>query len=180
MYWVLIKVIRGAQSMTTNGDAFTEWHVHLTISRFERRFSNSSSMYVCPHLEKSGQMLCKYMILQESPKKKIARHHVAGPCQPLYGTMPLNPFTESCIKILVDDELIMGWYTRVHFNCLNTNTMTLNTVVHDCMSPTNICLQGTYVSDECILKTILNKCLPHFIVSPLLDNVAEVIPHPVL
>ncbi len=86
---------------------------------------------VSPQLEMSVRTLCEYAILQESPKKKIAWRHVAGPRQPLHGTMLPNPLPKSCIKILVDDEGIMGWCAIVHFNRLNTNTTTLNTVVHD-------------------------------------------------
>ncbi len=42
---------------------------------------------------------------------------------------------------------------------------------------TEHCGTQPYVSDEYILKTISNEHLPHFVASPLLDSIAELMPH---
>ncbi len=74
------------------------------------------------------------------PKEKIAQHHIVGLRWPLHGTTSPNPLAKSRIKIFAGDERIIGWCGIAHFNCLNRNTMTLNTVAYNRMSLTNVCL----------------------------------------
>ncbi len=124
---------------------------------------------ISPQLEKSVWMPCEYTIPQESTKKKIARSLAKIVCNPCY--IECTKWEDTHLLLLwIWIPCWLHWHHSPSFNCLNTNTTTLNTVAHDHM----------YVSNERVLKTILNENRPHFVISLLLDNVAELMQHPVL
>ncbi len=108
----LFKVLK---VMSANDDACTippDHRMAHTSHYFEVWAKTLGFLFdLSPQLEKIARMPCEYAILQESPKKNIARLHVAGPCQPLHGTTPPSSLVGvgSRIKILADDERIMGW-----------------------------------------------------------------------
>ncbi len=129
--------------MSANGDACTAPPDH-RMAHVPHHFEVWAKILehvfdVSPQLEKSVRMPCKYTILEESSKKK----NCTASCRRTSQATRRKPHQDT-----------RGWWAHngvsaiVHFNCLNTNTTTLNTVVHHCMSLTNVCLRRMYTNDN--------------------------------
>ncbi len=153
--------------MSANGDACMALPDHW-MARTPHHFEVWAKILkllfdVSPQLEKSARMLCKYAILQESPKKKIAWHRVA----------------KNCFVIRVASN---AWCEKTHtthtFCCPEFESPSavlapqsiVQLLKHEHYD-TEHCGTRPYVSDKHLLKTISNEHLPHFIASWLLLSI---------
>jgi len=64
----------------------------------------------CPQLWSHAWLASEYVILQDTPQKKIAQCQVAGGVgRPLHSPTSADPLTKFFIKVLADNEFIMWW-----------------------------------------------------------------------
>ncbi len=128
----------------------TEWHVCLTISRFERRFSNSSSMKVCNWRRVRGCCANTRSLFSKFGKNCFVIGGASNVRSEKTHTFCCREF-ESLVRL--------RWHHSPSFNCSNSNTTTLNTELHDHMSRTNVCLQRMYSKDNIEQTSATFRCL---------------------
>ncbi len=131
-----------------------EWHVHLTISEDSRSSLRCKSA--------TGEECTDAMQIRDPSEVPKEENCVA-----------------SCRRTLPTTHQKLYQDTRgqwVHNGVVRHCAFQLLKREH---CNTEHCCTRPYVSDERILKTISNEHLPHFVGSPLLDSVAELMPHPV-